>query len=393
MVLMRKKNALTCIIILLCLMLAAAGGAFAETAEAGIMIETRGLELGGSSVEYPVITGMEDEELQGSVNIQILQDTKITERLTRMSQLISEGYIRVTWKGGITGDGIFSCAVSAEGALETARNTHEWTWSNIDLGDGHEITVEELFTDHDAAAEAMENYLEQKVAPELSAHLLNSELTPLPEGFRLERTGIVLLYPIERLCTLGDRAGAVRIGWNELRDVLDLSEGSILSRLGVREMTETGEHTAAALERMTEEGILPDIPAVLGESLKEKTDEYGMLTDPDVYEDGRMFALDGAEFRNVFLLTDFLSEDWDSSVIQGIRAEEGCFWGLCIGTTERREWQMLLGEPDSEAEFDEDRAEAYRTVPGICDYYTFGSRQLRLYSGGDGRLISITVTE
>ena len=378
---------------LACLMLAFAGAAFAGTAETVISVESRGLELGESSVEYPVITGMEDEELQDAVNIRILEDTKITERLTRMSQLISEGYIRVAWTGGIAGDGIFSCAVSAEGALETARNTHEWTWSNIDLKDGHEITMDELFTDPAAAAAAMESYMEEKVAPELSAHLLNSELTPLPEGFRLTGTGIILLYPAERLCTLGDRAGAVRIGWNELRDTLDLEDGSILSRMGVREMTETGEHTAEALEKMTAEGALPDIPAVLGESLKEKTDEYGMLTDPDVYEDGRMFALDGAEFRSVFLLTDFLSEEWDSSVIQGIRADEGCFWGLCIGTTERREWQMLLGEPDSEIEFDEDRAEAYRTVPGICDYYTFGSRQLRLYSGRDGRLISVILTE
>ena len=66
--------------------------------------------------------------------------------------------------------------------------------------------------DPKGARAAMELYLEEEVAPELSAHLGSSELLPLPEGFFLERAGLTLLYPIGRLSTLSDRAGAVRIG-------------------------------------------------------------------------------------------------------------------------------------------------------------------------------------
>ena len=144
---------------------------------------------------------------------------------------------------------------------------------------------------------------------------------------------------------------------------------------------------------MAESGRLPDVPVKIGEGLKALTDHYHMLTDPDVYEGGRLFALEGACFRNVFLMTDFLSEKWDDSIVQGIRMDRGCAWGLCIGETVREDWRTALGEPDAETELDADKAEANRMEPGACDYYNFGNYQLRLYCNGDGVLSSIVLTE
>jgi len=369
----------------------AAGCCLAET---DVRVEDRGLDLSEKiSIHYPAITGTEDAALGEQINDQIQQDNRIPEYLARAAQLISGGSLRTEWTGGITGEELFSCTVSAAGALETTRTAHALTGSNIDLRDGHEIGLQELFTDETAAREMIEGYLEDEVALDLSAHLQNSEVTPIPETFVMEPVGLRLLYPADQLSTLNDRAGEIRIGWYRLREVLDLSEGSILSRLGAEEMITLSPESAEKLRSTAAEGSLPGIPAAIGDGMQEKTDRYHLLTDPDGYEGGRMFSLEGGDFRKVYLLTDDLSRDWEHSVVQGIRADEGCAYGLCIGETKRDEWLDALGEPDSEAEISDEKAEANRIVPGKCDYYSCGYYRLQLYSDEDGTLVSIVLTE
>ena len=363
-------------------------------AEADIQVEDRGLDLTEEiSIHYPAVTIAEDAELEARINDQIQADNGIKEYLARAAQLISGGSLKTEWAGGIVGEDLLICTVSAEGALETTRPTHVRTGSNIDLRDGHEITAGELFTDETAARNMIESYLEDEVAPDLSAHLQNSEITPMPETFVIEPAGLRLLYPINQLSTLSDRAGDIRIGWYRLREMLDLSEGSILSRLGAEEMIELSPESAEKLRNVTAEGSLPGIPAALGDRMQELTDRYHLLTDPDGYEGGRMFAPEGGAFRKVYLLTDDLSRDWKNSTVQGIRLDEGCAYGLCVGETKRDEWLAALGEPDSEAEITEDKAEANRIVPGTCDYYSCGNNRLQLYSDEDGTLVSIILTE
>ena len=380
--------------ILAALVLAAGtAAAYAEAAGETELMEKQ-LELGGSSLVYPAVTGMADETLQQEINEQILKDLDVEYYLDRMTALISDDNlrVRVTWEGAVAGD-VLSCVMSAEGALQNTRSTHRWTWSNIDLRDGRGITFRDLFTDADTAREALDEYLDWEVAPELSAHLNNSELTPAPDGFRLERTGLTLLYSVNRLSTLSDRAGDIRIGWNEIREYLNLEEDSILDRIGVTDMITLTAESGDRIREMTESGRLPDIPVEIGDGLKALTDRYHLLIDPDVYDGGRLFSLEGGCFRDVFLMTDYMSETWDDSVVQGIRMDRGCAWGLCIGETSQEEWQEILGEPDYTVTLDEETAEARRREPGICDYYRFGTYLLQLYADTDGTLVSITLTE
>ena len=357
-------------------------------------LEEKSLELGNSRFCYPVLVGLADESFLRQVNTRMQTDLGVEGYLDRMTMLISQESLQLhtEWEGMLKGD-VLSCVMSAEGALDDSRNTHRWTWSNIDLRDGHEILLDELFTDPAAAREAMEEYLSYEVAPELSAHLDNSELIPLPEGFRLEPVGLTLLYPISCLSTLSDRAGAVRIGWNEIRDLLDLREDGILIRIGAAEMIALGEDSGEKIRAMTESGRLPGVPATVGEGLKALTDRYHLLTDPDIYEGGRLFSLEGSGFRNVFLMTDYLSEEWDDSIVQGIRMDRSCAWGLCPGQTRKDEWRAVLGEPENETGVDAETAEANRMVPGSCDYYNFGEYQLRLYADTEDILVSIVLTE
>ncbi len=373
----------------ICLAAAVMTGAGSE----GILLEEKALELAGSSLRFPAVSGMEDEALQEAVNSRIRDDLRVDRYLQRMNALISdEGrHIDVDWNGNIAGD-VFSALLDAEGAVESLRSSHVWTWSNVDLRDGHEIAFSELFAEEGTARETIEAYLEETVAPEMSPHLGNSALTPLPEGFRVERTGITLLYDADQLSTLSDRAGAVKIGWNEIREIADWSEDGIPARIGAAEMITLSAESAGRIREMMESGQLPDIPVKIGDSVKEWTDRAHLLNDPEEYFGGRMFALEGAAFRDVYLLSDAVDSSWDKSRVQGIRADRGCFQGLCIGETRAEKWHQLLGEPDDTAVLDEDAAERMRTVPGTCDYYLSGEYRLQLQSDRDGMLVSITLS-
>ena len=363
-------------------------------AEGSFLVTDRSVDLTGTgdiSIRRPEITGGEDEALLKQINDRIVADIRMREYLARGTELMSGGSLRVRWKGGILGD-VFSCAVSATGAVENTSTTFVWTASNVDLRDGHEITLAELFNNEEAGRERLETYLAEAVEPELSAHLQNSELLPLPDMFWLESTGLSLLYPVGRLSTLSDRAGEIRVGWHVLRDELNLGEDSIARRIGAADMITLSAASREKLMEMGAEGSLTDIPVRIGDSMQELTDRHHMLTDPDGFEGGRLFALEGACFRGVYLMTDDLSRDWEKSVVQGIRMDQGCLWGLCVGETLREDWISALGEPDGTAEIDEEKADANRLEAGNCDYYRCGDFQLQLYSDGDGTLISVILT-
>ena len=124
-------------------------------------LEVRSLELAGSRVSFPAVTGMENEALEKQVNERIQADLRVTDFLQRMNTLISDEKRQVTvgWEGILEGDIVSGC-LDAEGAVETLRNTQLWTWTNADLRDGHEIAFGELFSDEEAAREGIESYLE-----------------------------------------------------------------------------------------------------------------------------------------------------------------------------------------------------------------------------------------
>ena len=296
------------------------------------------------------------------------------------------------WEGRILGD-IFSFAISAEGAVNSPRPAFVWTGGNIDLQTGAEITWEDLFLDAEAARETMETWLDAEVAPELSAHLLNSQLTPVPDLFRMTERGMLLLYPSDQLSTLSDRAGDVLIPWNVVQDQLRTEEGGLPKRIGVWKQLDLDEQSAERLTRMAEAGAIPGIPVSLGDSLQALTDEHHLLIDPDLDASGRLFSLEGGSFWSVFLMTDDLSESWENSRVEGIRVDIGSVSGLTIGETEQAAWRQALGEPDHTIDFDAERAEAYRTVPGTRDYYELGGHRLQLHGDENGLLASIILSE
>ena len=383
------KQRLLSLLLILTMMLAPA--ALAE--QPGPALVDGGLELSGSSVHYPQLTGMADEVLQQQLNDRILAAGDIENRLTRLALLMqSPVSMQVTYRATMAGD-VLSCVFSALGAVVEERPTHVWSAVNVDLADGSDIAFDRLFTDEEGLRRDLEEYLDYGVGPELSAHLRNSELTPVPEVFGLTETGLTLYYPMEQLSTLSDRAGAVTILWYELREHLRLEDDDILTRIGARDMLVPAPDSGEKIRAAVEAGTLPGVPVTLGGSVQEATDTYRMLTDPDLYQDGRMFALEDAAFRQVWLLTDALTEKtWDKSVIKGLRADRFNLWGLYPGL-DRQAVEAMLGQPDTVLTLDADMADAYRLVPGESLYYNYTGVQLRLHFDAEGLLTSLIITQ
>ena len=354
-------------------------------------VNDMGLELMGSAVHYPQLTGL-DPVVQTAVNAAIMKKGHINDRLSRMAALLNAPVkLNVSYTYTLQGD-VFSCAILADGAVETSRATQVWSAVNYDLRTGQEITFADLFTDADAATAFIASYLNEQVVPELSAHLPAGTLTPIPEAFTISPTGLTLYYDVSAFRTLSDRAGTVTILWSELREHLRLGQADVLMAIGANGHIALGEDGEYHIPNALQSGSFIGIPAAIGQPMQELIDRYKLLTDPDIYEGGRMIALEDGAFRNVWLLTDALTEEFDQSVVQGIRADRLNFYGLCTGDTTIDWWREVLGKPDNTLTVDEARAESWRIVPGTSDYYTFGDYRLRLHADESGVLRSVFLT-
>lgn len=379
---------------LICLLILALSltPALAEEEAAAPSLTRQGLALGEGWVYYPQVEGMTDEALLQTVNDALLQALDAQGLLTRLALTMQNPTpLRADYTAFLAED-VLSVVMEVSGPLADERTAHQWRTVNIDLRTGQAIALDDLFTDAQAARAWLCDELEWELAPALSAHLRNNQLVPLPEGFGLSDSGLTLYYGIDQLCTLGDRAGTVHIRWSRLRPWLDASAEGLPGRVGALRMIALDGESPERIRQAVADGSLPGIPAVLGEKVQTCIDRYGLLIDPDLYEDGRLFQLQDGAFRDAYLLSDRLSSKWEESVVQGIRSDRLDLFGLCTGETRREAWLSLLGEPDATVTLDAERADSYRMVPGTSDYYQLGDVRLRLHADEEGVLTSIILT-
>ena len=346
-----------------------------------------GLDLGTASVHWPELRGLPDAEIQDALNAQLRAAADADTLTARMALVMSaEPPLTVSWEGDVHG-GVLSAVIYREGPLTDDRFRSVWAAVNADTATGEAIALRDLFTDPDKALPYIETWLEDDIAWGLSDHLMNSELTPLPEVFAITPEGLTLYYKTNALSTLSDRAGAVTLDWAPLAPWLDLREDGILARFGVKDMLTPD---ASALTEALAGGSLPGIPAALGDDVRALVDRYHLLADPDFYDGGRYVQLEDSRFRDVFLMTDALSgKQFDGSTVLGLRTDRFGLLGLITGATVREEWQALLGEPYASVELDSAAAEAMRLVPGTSDYYHCGEHILQLHADEEDVLRSI----
>lgn len=385
---MKKWQACICLILALMLPLTA----LAEAADAPA-IQRKGLTLGEGYVYYPQVEGLADETLTASVNARVLEELGVAGYLDRLAVTMqSPTPLTVDYSARLKGD-VLSLQMLASGPVKGTRSTQVWTTTNIDLRTGEAIGWEQLFTDPDAAKARIAEHLDYEVVPELSAHLSNCEVNPLPDTFTLSDTALTLHYPIGQLSTLSDRAAVIAVRWSVVSDLLRAEPDGIPARIGALASVTPDATTRQRIIDAVAEGSLPGVPAHLGDSVQEWVDRSGLLVDPDLYEGGRLIQLEDGAFRGVYLLTDNLTDDFDTSIVQGLRADSIDLCGISTGKTTREEAIALLGQPDASVTMDAERAEAYRLPVGVSDYFDLETCQLRLHAGEDGVVVSVFLTK
>ncbi len=342
------------------------------------------------NVTYPVLDGYPDASIQDAVNKAIYDTAQIETRLNTLNRLEEGGWgLQVNYKDSIANN-ILSVSVSAYGEMPGGRMGQTYSTVNYDLATGRSITVSDLFADVEGAFSLMEQKLEDEVRPQLSGYLENDALTPIPrDNFFLTPGGITFYYPQDQFSLLSGYSGGCSFDYYELKDYLNVSEGSILSTLGAGEFLNITPDTATRVAQDAAAGKLPGIDAAIGDSLMKRLDEYRLLVEPDYYPGGRFFEVEAPELRGVWLLTDALTESYDQNQVLGLRADRINLYGIQTDITTIDEWRAALGQPESSAEIDETTAEDYRLSAGTSDYYTFGENKLRLHANMEGVLESV----
>lgn len=366
----------------------------AAAEQTGPVLTDCGTEMSCGSIHYPAVTGMADETLQARINDALQTTGRVADVADRWVSLLSTSLrADLAWRADETAfaGGIVSCVFMAEGALTDTRPEQRNTACVLDLRTGEPVNFDDLFTDSEAAREAISEYIGYTVVPELNAYLTLEDLTELPQDFSVDVQGITFWYTQQDYTMLSDRAGSIRVPWSALTEWLRLGEDTVLRRIGAETMLLGGDGAADAIAACVTAGALPGIPAVMGESMQSLTDTYCLLNDPDLMDGGRLFALEDCRFRGVWIVTDSLTETWDDSIVQGIRTNEYSLYGLVTGKSTREDCLALLGEPFITLEMDEELADSQCLVPGTSDYFVFGEYRLRLHFDGDGILCTVWI--
>ncbi len=336
-------------------------------------------EVGESYVCYPQLEGLADEETQRRINDDIVTASGVAEHLVTLATLGQNPWtIKMDFESSFLSDEIFSTVLSARGKMAGERDGHRYTALCYRLDTGERLTLDDVFTDVEEAVVRMETIARESLSEELNGYLESAELTPLPrDSFTLDERGITFWYPSDQFRLLSGYAGAVQFWYEELEGLWKLEQSGALSDGDIR----------AAVSARVEEGILPKIPARMGQPLSELMERYRLLRAPDEFPGGRYYVLENPCFRSVLVISDAL-DDGDS-VVEGIQLKRGGLHGLKIGATVRARWREVLGEPDQEIAMTQGMAYDYGLPVGQCDVYHYGTNELRLYADESGLLSAI----
>ncbi|MBQ9307556.1 MAG: hypothetical protein IJ229_06500 [Clostridia bacterium] len=389
---MSHPRFLLCVYFMLALFLFSSP-ALAEGTEGPVWhLEDAGLDFASHSVHYPRLvsteSGVNPERLE-ALNSLLQEQTGARGDTARLASVLSSPIPLVTtWEGEVYGE-LLSVHLHASGPVDSVEGVEDRTCV-VDLSTGNLLGLSDFFSDPALAQETMKTILEERILPSLSPHLMHADLLPLPETFTVDPYGITLWYPASRYMLLSGNSGSVRFFWSELVSSLSPESNPYLEQLGVRQQFTLGEDSREHLESAIAQGVFPPVPAALGDRLQDICQRFPPASDPDNIEGYRLFSLEGADFYDVYLLTDALHvNDYTESLVLGIRADRLMLYGLLTGSTTVEAWRDALGTPDATLDLSPEEAESFRLPPGTSDFYHFGSRILRLHADESGILQSL----
>ncbi len=363
----------------------------AEEALPSVTIDDIQIDFGDNYVHYPQLSGMENLAIQTAINNAIVEEANIAQRLTTLSTLQPGGTgLQVSYTVYQQGM-LLSVVIDANGVMANLRKGQEYTALSFDLRTGNRITLLDIFINPDEALAWMEQQISDSLEDELSNYLMYAELTPLPiDNFYFDQNGITFYYPNKQFSLLSGYSGAVQFQYGELQPLLITEADAVPARLDALLPQQSDADIKAAIEAIVSKGTLPYLPVHLGDSIPELIDNFRLPNTPDQFPGGRYFQFEDAAFRQVLILSDALTADYDASTVEGILARRMNLYGIQTGVTTQSQWRKILGEnPDPVVDYDSAIAPDYGLPVGTADYYSIGDKQLMLYADENGVLYAI----
>ncbi|MBR6526115.1 MAG: hypothetical protein IKT57_09080 [Clostridia bacterium] len=387
---MRLLNRFVCLVLFACMAFAAV---CAEEIAPFAKIEEMRIEGAQESyVACPVFTVGQDAEISARINEMIQNQACIMPYVQLLSQItegstgLQMGYEMSPSDANVS---IVSIVFSARGKMLTGRPSQIYYPMVMDLVSGEQVKLEQVVTNVDDFAAFVEMFVEDHAESILSTHMENSELFPVPlDNYALDETGITFYYDAEQLSFLSGFAGSITIPYHEMAAYLNLSENSVLDRLGYAElMLACHEDTEEKVRLASESGVLGALPVQIGMTLEDAFDSFRSTVDAGFYPAGAYYEMEDARLRGSLLLTDAQEEN-----VTGIYSRNISLWGIRTGCTTREEWMQVLGTPDFSMEMGDSEAGQYLLCAGVSDYYDYGEYQLQLHADVDGVLYAAVLT-
>lgn len=378
---MLKRKLLVLLVLMVVLM---AGCACAQT-----QVTDMRTDMGENHVIYPQLEGMADAKLQSMINDDIVLSSGVTNHLVTLVTLGQGGAkLKVNYSACLLDDAVFSTVIQAQGSrVGGQRDGHAYTALTYDLTTGRRITLADLFTDVEVAVAQMEQLAVASLSEELNGYMEYSQLTPLPcDSFTLDEHGITFWYPADQFQLLSGKSGACQFWYEEL-DGLWRTDGLPALIWPKQELTDAQRREQ--IVQSVQEGVLPHVPAQMGQSMDELTGAYGLVRTPDAFPGGRYYVLEDPAFRSILVISDAL----EGERVEGIQLKRGALCGLVIGDAKSQQWRRLLGDPAETVTMTENMAYDYNLPAGAYDVYTFGENELRLYADEGGVLCAIQLSK
>lgn len=369
------------------LLLALALSLASLSALAEIRVDVKEETAGNSRMSYPVVSGIEDEIVQGKINTAIetglsLESTRLTMKriVERGGEAEGEATLLMDTAVYQKGD-VLSVAVSRRGEQADGSLGDSVTAMVFDLKTGDRIPLEALFADPQASLGAMEGIIETEIGGSLNAYMENAKITPMPrDNYSIDALGVTVYYPASQYSMVSGSAGACQFYFYELED--GLSElGKTLSA------AEETADAAKGIRDAVSAGAFPNWVAdvKLGEPIGTYMKEYTQLTDPDYTLESRVYLFEEPQLRGMSLETWLYAEcEEEEAPLTAIRAARIDLFGTRPGISTLAECEKLLGAPDGRATLDENDAVDLMLEPGDSLFYVSGENTLEIHADQQG---------
>ncbi|WP_102411517.1 hypothetical protein [Beduinella massiliensis] len=369
------------------LLLALALSLASLSALAEIRVDVKEETAGNSRMSYPVVSGIEDEIVQGKINTAIetglsLESTRLTMKriVERGGEAEGEATLLMDTAVYQKGD-VLSVAVSRRGEQADGSLGDSVTAMVFDLKTGDRIPLEALFADPQASLGAMEGIIETEIGGSLNAYMENAKITPMPrDNYSIDARGVTVYYPASQYSMVSGSAGACQFYFYELED--GLSElGKTLSA------AEETADAAKGIRDAVSAGAFPNWVAdvKLGEPIGTYMKEFTQLTDPDYTLESRVYLFEEPQLRGMSLETWLYAEcEEEEAPLTAIRAARIDLFGIRPGISTLAECEKLLGAPDGRATLDENDAVDLMLEPGDSLFYVSGENTLEIHADQQG---------